>query len=135
MEIVDVPDCTAVVEALRNHHVDIGFMSGFPSALAVSTGEGDSPVARPGSYARTGENSDAIMERISPLIGPLMAWLGMDLDAAARAASTGRGFSTAPMQGLIAEMTERHGDPLAPLRAAGLSDALVERLRERAIAR
>ncbi|WP_265523605.1 phosphate/phosphite/phosphonate ABC transporter substrate-binding protein [Oerskovia flava] len=49
VEIVDVPDYTAVVEALRNHHVDIGFMSGFPSALAVSTGEVDSLVAWPGN--------------------------------------------------------------------------------------
>ncbi|NUL44410.1 phosphate/phosphite/phosphonate ABC transporter substrate-binding protein [Cellulosimicrobium funkei] len=49
VEIVDVPDYTAVVEALRNHHVDIGFMSGFPSALAVNTGEVDSLVAWPGS--------------------------------------------------------------------------------------
>jgi phosphonate transport system substrate-binding protein len=48
VEIVDVPDYTAVVEALRNHHVDIGFMSGFPSALAVNTGEVDSLVAWPG---------------------------------------------------------------------------------------
>lgn len=48
VEIVDVPDYTAVVEALRNHHTDIGFMSGFPSALAVNTGEVDSLVAWPG---------------------------------------------------------------------------------------
>ncbi|UOQ57006.1 phosphate/phosphite/phosphonate ABC transporter substrate-binding protein [Leucobacter allii] len=48
VEIVDVPDYTAVVEALRNHHVDIGFMSGFPSALAVNTGEVDALVAWPG---------------------------------------------------------------------------------------
>ncbi|PFG41658.1 phosphonate transport system substrate-binding protein [Isoptericola jiangsuensis] len=49
VEIVDVPDYTAVVEALRNHHVDIGFMSGFPSALAVNTGEVDALVAWPGN--------------------------------------------------------------------------------------
>jgi phosphonate transport system substrate-binding protein len=49
VEIVDVPDYTAVVEAIRNHHVDIGFMSGFPSALAVNTGEVDSLVAWPGN--------------------------------------------------------------------------------------
>lgn len=49
VEVVDVPDYTAVVEALRNHHVDIGFMSGFPSALAVNTGEVDSLVAWPGN--------------------------------------------------------------------------------------
>ncbi|GEK81180.1 phosphate/phosphite/phosphonate ABC transporter substrate-binding protein [Agrococcus baldri] len=49
VEIVDVPDYTAVVEAIRNHHVDIGFMSGFPSALAVNTGEVDSLIAWPGN--------------------------------------------------------------------------------------
>ncbi|WP_324013553.1 phosphate/phosphite/phosphonate ABC transporter substrate-binding protein [Microbacterium sp. JZ37] len=49
VEIVDVPDYTAVVEAIRNHHVDIGFMSGFPSALAVNTGEVDALLAWPGS--------------------------------------------------------------------------------------
>lgn len=49
VEIVDVPDYTAVVEALRNHHVDIGFMSGFPSALAVSTDEVDALIAWPGN--------------------------------------------------------------------------------------
>lgn len=49
VEIVDVPDYTAVVEALRNHHVDIGFMSGFPSALAVNTGEVDALLAWPGN--------------------------------------------------------------------------------------
>lgn len=49
VEIVDVPDYTAVVEAIRNHHVDIGFMSGFPSALAVNTGEVDALMAWPGS--------------------------------------------------------------------------------------
>ncbi|GAA3665275.1 PhnD/SsuA/transferrin family substrate-binding protein [Microbacterium marinilacus] len=49
VEVVDVPDYTAVLEALRNHHVDIGFMSGFPSALAVNTGEIDSIVAWEGN--------------------------------------------------------------------------------------
>lgn len=49
VDIVDVPDYTAVVEALRNHHVDIGFMSGFPSALAVNTGQVDALIAWPGN--------------------------------------------------------------------------------------
>ncbi|QAY74109.1 phosphate/phosphite/phosphonate ABC transporter substrate-binding protein [Agromyces protaetiae] len=49
VEIIDVPDYTAVVEAIRSHHVDIGFMSGFPSALAVNTGEVDALVAWPGN--------------------------------------------------------------------------------------
>lgn len=49
VEIVDVPDDTAVVEAIRNYHADIGFMSAFPSALAVNTGGVDGLVAWPGS--------------------------------------------------------------------------------------
>src|SRR5690606_4744242 len=31
VEVTDVPDYLSVVEAIRNDHVDIGIMSGFPS--------------------------------------------------------------------------------------------------------
>jgi phosphonate transport system substrate-binding protein len=49
VEITDVPSYSAVIEAIRAGHEDIGIMSGFPSALAVATGEVDSLVAWPGS--------------------------------------------------------------------------------------
>ncbi|MFC4138399.1 MULTISPECIES: phosphate/phosphite/phosphonate ABC transporter substrate-binding protein [unclassified Microbacterium] len=45
VEVTDVPDYLSVVEAIRSDHVDIGIMSGFPSALAVNTGEVDALVA------------------------------------------------------------------------------------------
>ncbi|NJC23637.1 phosphonate transport system substrate-binding protein [Arthrobacter pigmenti] len=45
VEVTDVPDYLSVVEAIRADHVDIGIMSGFPSALAVNTGEVDSLMA------------------------------------------------------------------------------------------
>ena len=45
VEVIDVPDYLSVVEAIRSDHVDIGIMSGFPSALAVNTGEVDALVA------------------------------------------------------------------------------------------
>ena len=45
VEITDVPDYLSVVEAIRSDHVDIGIMSGFPSALAVNTGEVDALLA------------------------------------------------------------------------------------------
>ena len=45
VEVTDVPDYLSVVEAIRGDHVDIGIMSGFPSALAVNTGEVDSLLA------------------------------------------------------------------------------------------
>jgi phosphonate transport system substrate-binding protein len=49
VEITDVPNYSAVIEAVRAGHEDIGIMSAFPSALAVNTGEVDSLVAWPGS--------------------------------------------------------------------------------------
>src|SRR5699024_7747639 len=51
MEVVvtEVPNYSAVIEAVRAGHEDIGVMSGFPSALAVNTGEVDSLVAWPGT--------------------------------------------------------------------------------------
>ena len=48
VEITDVPNYSAVIEAVRAGHEDIGIMSAFPSALAVNTGEVDSLVAWPG---------------------------------------------------------------------------------------
>jgi phosphonate transport system substrate-binding protein len=45
VEITDVPDYLSVVEAIRTDHIDIGIMSGFPSALAVNTGEVDALLA------------------------------------------------------------------------------------------
>lgn len=48
VEITDVPNYSAVIEAVRAGHQDIGIMSAFPSALAVNTGEIDSLVAWPG---------------------------------------------------------------------------------------
>lgn len=49
VEVTDVPDYLSVVEAIRSENVDIGIMSGFPSALAVNTGEVDPLLAWRGS--------------------------------------------------------------------------------------
>lgn len=49
VEVTDVPDYLSVVEAIRADHVDMGIMSGFPSALAVNTGEVDALLAWKGS--------------------------------------------------------------------------------------
>lgn len=49
VEVTDVPDYLAVVEAIRGGHVDFGLMSAFPSALAVNTGEVEALVAWPGA--------------------------------------------------------------------------------------
>lgn len=49
VEVTDVPDYLSVVEAIRADHVDMGIMSGFPSALAVNTGKVDALLAWEGS--------------------------------------------------------------------------------------
>lgn len=49
VEVTDVPDYLAVVEAIRKGHADVALMSGFPSALAVNTGEVEAIMAWPGS--------------------------------------------------------------------------------------
>ena len=53
VKVTDVPDYLAVVEAIRGGHVDFGLMSGFPSALAVNTGEIDALVACPDPTSRS----------------------------------------------------------------------------------
>ncbi|MDT0276258.1 tyrosine-protein phosphatase [Blastococcus goldschmidtiae] len=84
-------------------------------------------------YARTAVNSQAVMDRIAPVMTSFLAELGIDLDQAARAAMRTE-FSPAPMQGLLRHLSSTYADPLAPLRAAGLTDGLVAMLRERALA-
>jgi protein-tyrosine phosphatase len=101
------------------------------ASLLLTLGAADADVVT--DYARTGQNSAAIMARIAPVMQPLMSRYGLDLDAGARAAVHAE-FSPEPMRALLATLRERHGDPLAPLRAAGLTDGLVARLRERAVA-
>jgi phosphonate transport system substrate-binding protein len=49
VEITDVPNYSAVIEAVRAGHEDIGIMSAFPTAMAVNTGEVDPLIAWPGA--------------------------------------------------------------------------------------
>ncbi|GAA4723195.1 tyrosine-protein phosphatase [Isoptericola chiayiensis] len=100
------------------------------AALLLALGADEAAIVA--DYARTGESSAAIQERLAPVMAPLLARFGFDLDDAARAALR-TGFSREPMRELLAALAERHGDPLTPLRAAGLTDGLVARLRERAL--
>ncbi|MCQ6269352.1 tyrosine-protein phosphatase [Pseudarthrobacter sp. R1] len=84
-------------------------------------------------YARTSPNMPAILERTKPTIGALMARLGFDLDAMAAVTISEEPMDIA-MHTMLARLRERHGDVLAPLRAAGLGEGTIARLRERALA-
>lgn len=101
------------------------------AVLLLALGADDDDIVA--DYARTHSNMAAIQERMRPVMGTLMARLGFDLDA-----MTKMTFSEEPMDismlTMFARLRERHGDVLAPLRAAGLTDGVTARLRERALA-
>ncbi len=85
-------------------------------------------------YSRTGENMIAIMQRTAPVMGAMWRALGFEPDARQASSALLEGSMEVSMRSLLATLRERHGDTLAPLRAAGLSDDTIARLRERALA-
>jgi protein-tyrosine phosphatase len=99
--------------------------------LLLTLGADDEAIVA--DYARTGDNMAAIFERTRPVMGAM--WKALGFDGASRdAESLLEGSMEVSMRLLLATLRERHGDALAPLHAAGLSDATVARLRERALA-
>lgn len=84
-------------------------------------------------YARTGDNMAAIMARTAPVMGAMWKALGFDAGALEKTSPLLEGSMDVSMRRLLDTLRAQHGDPLAPLRAAGLSDATIARLRERAV--
>ena len=82
-------------------------------------------------YELTHPNTDAIMQRTRPNMQRVLEAAGIILDDGAKLAVKDPGADDA-MRKTLSILRERHGDPLTPLRAAGLDDGLVARLRERA---
>lgn len=101
------------------------------ASVLLALGAADEVIAT--DYDRTGENYAAIQQRLHPTFGGLWGQLGIDLDAMARAAGSD-GFTYGAMADALTLLRQRHGDPLVPLRAAGLTDALVLTLRDRIVA-
>ncbi|WP_455835263.1 tyrosine-protein phosphatase [Pseudarthrobacter siccitolerans] len=83
-------------------------------------------------YARTSPNMPAILQRTRPTMGALMARLGFDLEAMTAVTISEEPMDIA-MHTMFARLRERHGDVLAPVRAAGLGEETIARLRERAL--
>lgn len=100
------------------------------ASLLLCLGATDADIVA--DYGRSGPNIDAIHERTRPVMSVLMAQIGIDLDAAARAAADDKPFDEYAMAQMLDVLRKRHGDPLVPLRVAGLSDALIASLREKA---
>ena len=99
--------------------------------LLLALGAGDDDIVA--DYARTGDNMVAIMARTAPVMGAMWKALGFDLDAREASSALLEGSMDVSMRSLLETLRAQHGDPLAPLRAAGLSDATIARLRERAL--
>ncbi|WP_309127353.1 tyrosine-protein phosphatase [Microbacterium sp.] len=100
--------------------------------LLLALGAADDDIVD--DYARTGDNMVAIMQRTAPAMGAMWKALGFDASALEKSSSLLEGSMEVSMRILLDTLRERHGDPLSPLRAAGLSDDTVARLRARALA-
>ncbi|MBF4552075.1 protein-tyrosine-phosphatase [Pseudoclavibacter sp. RFBJ3] len=103
--------------------------------LLLALGAADDDIVR--DYAKTDANMGAILARIGPTMSVLLAKFGMDLEEVSKLNGSLTGDAEpmdVSMRILLARLRERHGDPLAPLRAAGLTDATIAQLRERAAA-
>ena len=97
--------------------------------LLLALGADDDDIVA--DYSRTDPNMPAIHARMKPVMGVLMARLGFDLDELS--VHTSSEPMDVSMRTMLARLRERHGDPLAPLRSAGLGDETVARLRARGV--
>ena len=98
--------------------------------LLLALGADDDDIVA--DYARTHANMPAILNRMKPTMGALMARLGFDLDAMSAVTISEEPMDIS-MHTMLARLRERHGEALAPLRAAGLDSGIISRLRERAL--
>lgn len=100
--------------------------------LLLALGASDEDIVA--DYTVTGSNQVGIMERTAPVMEGLLASLGMDLKAMTRALSEGDPSDMrVSMEFLLAQLRDRYGDPLRPLRDAGLGNDTILRLRARAL--
>lgn len=98
------------------------------ASLLLILGASDEAIVT--DYARTEPNLTRIHERLIPVMGPLFTHMGYDIEGPARAATDTR-FDATAMSHMLELLRTGHGDPLGPLRAAGLSDNLIAALRTR----
>ncbi|MBO3665144.1 tyrosine-protein phosphatase [Microbacterium stercoris] len=102
------------------------------ASLLLALGADDDAIVE--DYGRTGPNVAAIMSRTRAVVGPMMKAMGIEIDPAVLAASE-QAFHADAMRDTLSALRARHnGDALAPVREAGLNGALIEMLRERALA-
>ncbi|QGQ19258.1 protein-tyrosine-phosphatase [Cellulomonas sp. JZ18] len=101
------------------------------ATLLLALGADDDAVVA--DYGRTAANMPAVMARTRPLMGAMLAALDLDPDVLGTA-NLLEGSMEVSMRLMLARLRERHGDPLTPLRDAGLGAETTARLRARALA-
>lgn len=101
------------------------------ASLLLVLGASDADIVT--DYALTGPNMTKIQERTRAVIGPIMLRMGFDLEKLSRGNALGEAGMEVSMQYVLAELREKYGDPLTPLRVAGLSDDTIAQLRRRAL--
>ena len=99
------------------------------ASLLLALGANDDAIVA--DYALTGPNMPAIMARTRTAMTAVFAKLGLDTQAFDSSALAEDGMEVS-MRIFLDTLRDRHGDPLEPLRTAGLSDDTIARLRERA---
>ncbi|QAB18141.1 tyrosine-protein phosphatase [Leucobacter muris] len=100
------------------------------AALLLALGAHDDDIVT--DYAKTGANMPAIVDRISCVMGPMLAQLGFD-ESPLRMGGLAEGDMSVSMRRLLGHLRGSYDEPLEPLRRAGLSDDTVARLRARAV--
>ena len=98
--------------------------------LLLALGASDDDIIA--DYGRTGPNMSGVGQRTRSVMRPLLLRLGFDIDAMQSMGLEGTGMEVS-MEMLIAHLRETYGDPLTPLRNAGLSEATIARLHTRAL--
>ncbi|NLG55295.1 MAG: tyrosine-protein phosphatase [Rhodococcus sp.] len=102
------------------------------ATLLLALGADDDAIVT--DYAATEANMPAINARLRPVVSVLMSAKGVDADEMASQMAALTEPSSVSMLTMLARLRDRHGDPLAPLRAAGLSNSVVAQLKARALA-
>lgn len=101
------------------------------AVLLLALGAHDDDVVA--DYALTGGNMAAILDRTEPVMAAVWSSLGLSGSTIDTSALLD-GSMEVSMRHLLQQLRQRHGDALAPLRAAGLRDETIARLRARALA-
>ncbi|QYM76457.1 tyrosine-protein phosphatase [Leucobacter luti] len=106
------------------------------AVLLLTLGATDQEIVA--DYGRTGPNMPAIVARTRPVMAEMFAALELGYDPTGADRREGMGDlleagMEESMRMLLTALRAEHSDPLAPLYAAGLTDATVTRLRDRAL--